>query len=434
MFDSIANKFRLNFAVAALRCITIVCVALYIYFYSFSHVDISYGILFLPWMIAGVLLLGIIIWLAFIKHETEYSIRRLSIAQLFTDTILVVPMYIGATHLRIGGVESYFLVPFVYSMVLFGFRVSAILGWLVSAFLAYISSSLSPFLLSFGFAGTIGAFISESLKNERTELYKTKQLITVQERQVAELKRGKDASDFQLSGAQGKLEKLDEAKSEFITLLTHELRTPIAAVRWILESLKDTAPAASGELIEKGEQSIDRVNILIDRINSASTEAPYVFKREPISNFLAAIVRGFQAQLAQKNITFKLLVPQNVPGLSMDASKLRIALEEVIGNAVIFTPSGGAVSVSIDTNEVNTSRPAVIIRVADSGIGIDPGERQKVFNKFFRGSRAQKIETDGTGLGLYLAQEIVGKHGGSIWFDDNPGGGSVFSIRIPLSQ
>lgn len=438
--DSIANKFRLNLAVSLIRLL-LVSVFILFFFWQQITVSLTAGLLVLPWILAA--FVQFVVILAFSRSSRrDFVVQSISASHLAIDIATFIPFALGIHIIWGYNVIPYLYFPIIYGILLYNTLFSAVVGWLVSAlYLIFffageplgINIVLSPMLLLYGLAGTVGSFIAEGVKIERSELFKTKQLVLAQEKKFEELKRSQQANQYLLSGAEKRLETVDQVKGEFITLLTHELRTPIAAVRWILESLGQGSEE-SKTMAEKGIQSIDRVNFIIDRINQAGTESSYVFAKEPLDVLVKEIVGGFAAEALRKNITLVESYPDVLSLVMMDRKRLQVAIEEVLNNAVTFTPSGGMVHISIDDREANTARGALIVRVADSGIGITPAEKDKVFEKFYRGEGAIKVDTDGTGLGLYMAREIIDKHGGMIWFEDNPSGGTIFSIRIPINQ
>ncbi len=438
--DSIGNKFRLNFTVSLIR---LLLVGVFILFFLWQQIEISLtaGLLLLPWMLAA--FVQFLILVLFLKSKKrDFIVQSASASQLAIDIAAFIPFCIGIELLGGHNVIAYLYFPMMYGILLYHVLFPVILGWAITLLYIFvylfgepigISVVPTPLLLLYGLAGTVATFISEGIKFERSEFFKTKQLVIAQEKRFDELKRSDQAHEYLLHGAKEKLETVDEVKSDFITLLAHELRTPIAAVRWVLESLGQGGGEAKS-LAEKGTQSIDRVNLIIDRINSAGVAAPYVFKKEPLDTLVQEIVKSFEAEALRKKITLEQKYPETNTTVSMDADRLRIAIEEVVANAVTFTPEGGTVRVSIDDSEANTSRSALIIKIVDNGIGIPTEEKERIFEKFYRGDRAVKTETDGTGLGLYMAREIVNKHAGVIWFEDNPTGGTIFNIRIPLKQ
>ena len=438
--DSIGNKFRLNFTVSLIR---LLLVGVFILFFLWQQIEISLtaGLLLLPWMLAA--FVQFLILVLFLKSKKrDFIVQSASASQLAIDIAAFIPFCIGIELLGGHNVIAYLYFPMMYGILLYHVLFPVILGWAITLLYIFvylfgepigISVVPTPLLLLYGLAGTVATFISEGIKFERSEFFKTKQLVIAQEKRFDELKRSDQAHEYLLHGAKEKLETVDEVKSDFITLLAHELRTPIAAVRWVLESLGQGSGEAKS-LAEKGTQSIDRVNLIIDRINSAGVAAPYVFKKEPLDTLVQEIVKSFEAEALRKKITLEQKYPETNTTVSMDADRLRIAIEEVVANAVTFTPEGGTVRVSIDDSEANTSRSALIIKIVDNGIGIPTEEKERIFEKFYRGDRAVKTETDGTGLGLYMAREIVNKHAGVIWFEDNPTGGTIFNIRIPLKQ
>ena len=258
------------------------------------------------------------------------------------------------------------------------------------------------------------------------------------------------SKELELTMANKHLQTLEQAKSKFVSVATHQLRTPLAAVKWTLDM------ATKGELgiideeqkefLGKGLTSVNRVISIvndllkIDSIDSAREE--YDFKPTDIVKLIDDVFFEFNNQASVKKISLVVEKPKTaIPYIDLDADKIRMVLENLIDNAIKYTPIGGQVTVRLLDSRINSVEGALEISVSDSGIGIPPEETNKVFQKFFRAANAIKNEPDGSGLGLFIAHDIIEKHNGSIWFKTNSGkegsGGSqgtTFSFTLPLHQ
>lgn len=192
----------------------------------------------------------------------------------------------------------------------------------------------------------------------------------------------------------------------------------------------------------QGLVSAERViSIVNDLLKVDSTEAErsdYHFHPTDLVKLISNIIFEFTNQAALKKINFLFLRPQNtVPAVEIDDDKIRMVIENLIDNALKYTPEGGKVTIKISDERVNSAEGALEVIVTDSGIGIPSGEASKVFQKFFRASNAIKSEPDGSGLGLFIARDIIEKHHGAIWFEDHSssgGQGASFSFSLPLHQ
>ncbi|MCX6712317.1 MAG: ATP-binding protein [Candidatus Vogelbacteria bacterium] len=251
------------------------------------------------------------------------------------------------------------------------------------------------------------------------------------------------SKELALTIANKHLQTLEEAKSKFVSVTTHQLRTPLAAVKWTLDmAAKGQIGAVTDEQVKyltQGLISTNRVISIVNdllKIDAIDTErSEYTFHPTDLIKLISNLIFEFTNQAAIKKISFVFLKPQNtVPPVEMDGDKIRMVLENLIDNAVKYTPEGGNVTIKISDDSINSAEGAIEITVIDSGIGIPASETDKVFQKFFRASNAIKKEPDGSGLGLFIARDIIEKHGGAIWFANHQGEGTAFSFTLPLHQ
>ncbi len=246
-----------------------------------------------------------------------------------------------------------------------------------------------------------------------------------------------------LTLANKRLQTLEEAKSKFISVTTHQLRTPLAAVKWTLDM------AAKGQLgtvtdeqkkyLLQGLISTERVISIVNdllKVDSVDTKKEdYVFVPTDLVELISNLIFEFTSQATLKKINFVFLKPQNtIPLIEIDPDKIRMVLENLIDNAVKYTAEGGKVVIKISDERLNSVEGSLEIIVTDSGIGIPTSETGNIFKKFFRASNAIKNEPDGSGLGLFIARDIVEKHNGAIWFANQPNQGTAFSFTLPLHR
>jgi two-component system phosphate regulon sensor histidine kinase PhoR len=139
------------------------------------------------------------------------------------------------------------------------------------------------------------------------------------------------------------------------------------------------------------------------------------------------VIDLFKEEIKQKSIKIEFKKPEDLPKILMDQEKIKLVIENFIDNAIKYTFPGGKVTVSIirGTNEVE-------VRVKDTGVGIPKEQQMRVFTRFFRGSNVVRLDTEGSGLGLFLAKNIVEAHGGRIGFESESGKGSTFFFTIPM--
>ena len=233
-----------------------------------------------------------------------------------------------------------------------------------------------------------------------------------------------------------RLQVVQDMKTEFVSMAAHQLRTPLSGIKWSTGMLLDGDAGAVSteqkELLEKSFQSTERMILLInDLLNVTKIEEGrylYAPSFQQVGEIVKSMVEVYQDKAKQQKIGLELKVPeQEIPWVFVDEEKLRLVLQNLIENAFHYTKEGGKVTVKItrDTKEIK-------VAVVDTGIGIPKKQQARVFEKFFRATNARAKRTDGSGLGLYLAHNIITAHGGRIWFRSKEGEGTTVTFALPL--
>jgi two-component system phosphate regulon sensor histidine kinase PhoR len=231
--------------------------------------------------------------------------------------------------------------------------------------------------------------------------------------------------------------KVDTAKSEFVALATHQLRTPIAAIRWNVEllerSLRESKSDAQGRYLGKVDRNVHRMISLINDFLSVSKLEMGTYAAETVeinlSEFITSIIDEYDGKFSEKNINLDR--HDNPPELVVQADRrlLHIALSNLVSNASKYTDSNGTITIRYEKQGGQ-----VQFVVADDGIGIPESELDSLFNKFFRASNAEAHQTEGTGLGLYIVRESVHQMGGEITVSSVENEGTEFTILLPLKS
>ncbi len=227
---------------------------------------------------------------------------------------------------------------------------------------------------------------------------------------------------------------IDRVKSEFVTVAAHQLRTPLTAVRWAFNLLspKDIAGSLTDEqrrMVELGRGAADNMTLIVnDLLNVANISGgSFRFSMEPgdVREAVRSAANLFDEAARRKNLRFSIDLPSKTLPARFDRGNLALALENLIDNAVKYTPEGGSIS-------VRASREAgkIFVRIADTGIGISHEERARLFEKFFRGKSAVRMFTDGSGLGLFIAKNIIKGHGGTLTLLPREGGGTEAVVEV----
>lgn len=238
--------------------------------------------------------------------------------------------------------------------------------------------------------------------------------------------------------------EVEQMKSEFVSLVSHELRTPLTSIIGFISLILD---GKTGEINQKQYESLSRAHrqserlaaLINDLLDISRIEAGRVeMKREQVQIDWVAKrrIEELRPQADEKAISLSLDTKPNLPLLIADTDRIGQVFINLIGNALKFTPNGGKVTVRISDYSRNGSAvPRFHVEIIDTGPGIPPDEREKVFDKFQQLARTRTQQQGGTGLGLSIASGIVEAHGGKLWVDAGDNGqGCNFQFFIPLGQ
>ncbi len=254
-----------------------------------------------------------------------------------------------------------------------------------------------------------------SVKIERARLYRDV------EKQADELKK-----------AYEKLQALDTIKSDFITNVSHEFRTPITVILGYLELLKaglsddgqikkvDIAMSSSYRLARLVDDSTDILRLESDTM-------PFVFKTVKINTFVEKVVQKYSSRFADKGVVLSVNVPDDIPPVFMDAGRMSKVFDKLLDNSLKFTPPGGHAAISCSV----LSEGEVTISMEDTGPGIPFGEKERVFERFEQGGDIMTSKPEGTGLGLPIARAIIERHGGRLWLDEDYRDGCRILFTLP---
>ncbi|GIH76730.1 ATP-binding protein [Planobispora longispora] len=234
------------------------------------------------------------------------------------------------------------------------------------------------------------------------------------------------------------LQELDRMKDELMALVTHELRNPIGAIRGYAEMLTDDpelshAQRAFVEVIDRKSAHLQR--LVDDLLDLARLQAGYIAieAREcDLARLVRQAVEDHRPAALAKRLTLAADLPGHLP-VHADALRLRQVLDNLLSNAVKYTPDGGIVTVAAGpAAAADAGNPSVVLTVADTGIGIPAEQYGRLFERFFRASTAREAGVKGTGLGLAITKAIVTAHGGAITAAPGEGGGTVFTVILPV--
>ncbi|PLX21341.1 hypothetical protein C0584_02830 [Candidatus Parcubacteria bacterium] len=230
---------------------------------------------------------------------------------------------------------------------------------------------------------------------------------------------------------------IDKLKSEFISIAAHQLRTPLSAIKWSIKMILDGDAGAlneeQNEILTKGYQSNERIIILVnDMLNVSRIEEGrfgYSFEMSNFHEVFEQVSMNLAPKIAEADLKFEVSIPDQVPDIYMDKSKMTMVLQNLLENAVKYTQSHGKLSLSLEVDD-----KFLKARVKDNGVGIPKEDQVKLFSKFFRASNVIKLQTEGSGLGLFIVKNVVEKHGGKILCNSEEGVGTEFIVTLPITN
>lgn len=240
----------------------------------------------------------------------------------------------------------------------------------------------------------------------------------------------------ELIAANEELKKVDELKSDFISLVSHELKTPLSSIRISAEYLESEAkkdPEIQKQMFEIILRNIDRLTRLINDILDLSKieegKMGLQLERTDISDIMNAAIENNKLLSLKKNITISIEIPEKLSPVLVDREKLIIVMNNLIENALKFTPNGGSIVLS-----AKDDMDSIEVRLKDTGIGIEKDKLEKIFDKFYQVDSSSRRKIGGMGLGLSIASGIIRAHGSEIHVESEIEKGTTFSFRLKKAE
>lgn len=239
---------------------------------------------------------------------------------------------------------------------------------------------------------------------------------------------------FKIISDRTREKEMIRSKSEFITIAAHQLRTPLTGINWTLETLDGTPnlPTAQAQMVKDGLIASQRllrvVNDLLDVAKIEEGKFGYQFEDFDLLGFLAENLSATAALAKEYKVKVFFDQPDGSLIVRADPAKLRLVFSNLLDNALKYNVANGEIRVRAEKIK---EKPYARVMVQDTGIGIPADEISRLFTKFFRGSNVTKVETTGSGLGLFIAKNIIKRHGGEISAESTEGRGTTFSVILP---
>ena len=231
--------------------------------------------------------------------------------------------------------------------------------------------------------------------------------------------------------------RVNKQKTEFVSVASHQLRTPLGAIRWETELL--LSKFGSG-MTEKQRAGISNISMLAGRMTRLVNDLLDVtridqgrmfLKKEEVDleKIVSEIGENLRPLAISKNLETVIRKKAGLKKVMGDNERLKLVIENLFSNSIKYTQDGGKVEVDLFRDG-----DSIVFRLKDNGVGIPREQQSQVFEKFFRSDNVVKYQTEGTGLGLYIAKNIVEQLGGEMWFHSKENIGSVFSFSLPIAQ
>lgn len=261
-------------------------------------------------------------------------------------------------------------------------------------------------------------------------------LVTQEIRDLNEnLQQRIDSATKELRRSNAQLQRLDETKDEFISMASHQLRTPLTSIKGYLSMLIDedlgkVTPQQKQVLEEAFSSSERMVHLIGDFLNVSRLQTgKFVIEKQPtnLSELVKCEVESLQKTADGHELKLKYSTSKDIPEMNIDADKFKQVIMNFIDNAIYYSKEGTTVQISVKRNG-----SSVEFLVKDTGIGVPQSEQAGLFGKFFRASNARRTRPDGTGVGLFLAKKVVSDHRGQVIFESEEGKGSTFGFSLPL--
>lgn len=230
--------------------------------------------------------------------------------------------------------------------------------------------------------------------------------------------------------------KMERIRSEFISVVSHQLRTPLSAIRWHLEMI---LAGERGEIVNEGqkeslnyiyESNQKLIDVLENLLMAMDIEAKKIVLRQEavqLRDLISKIIEKYEKNIKEKRINLELKILNKIPEISLDEFKINYVLKNLISNAIRYNKENGKLMIKLEKKEKE-----ILVNIEDEGIGIPKYEKESAFEKFFRGTNAVRFSPGGIGLGLFIAKAFIKAHGGEIWFESEENKGSKFYFTLPI--
>ncbi len=280
--------------------------------------------------------------------------------------------------------------------------------------------------------------IGEKMKRVFRENVKLNRDLILEVSTIPIKKEGKKAGVMVILHNITREKRIEKMKTEFVSIAAHQLRTPLSAIKWALKMLLDgdlgKVAGEQKEFIQKTYKSNERmINLVNDLLDvSRIEEGRYLYKPvlADIKPICQSVINSHKVEIKRKRLRIEFNKPkEKLPRVRIDIEKITLAIQNLLENAIRYTPPGGKITISL-----LAGKKGIEFSIKDTGIGIPKEQQSRIFTKFFRGANAVRMETEGSGLGLFITKNIIEAHGGKIWFESAKGKGATFYFSLPAER
>lgn len=409
-------------------------------------------------------------------HNKDQYLDTLATSQISVELVF----FVVILHLS-GGAESvapiFFFIPIVSSIILFdvigSLIIATVCGMFVNSFpvldyykiLQYIPGYPGPgihtydeFLVQLSstititavyfIVGALAGYLSSVIKNRESQLAESRRRAQLQAERLRLLNEAYNSyarqlvrKDLDLTKQNERYNELDKQKSEFVSTVSHQLRTPLSAIKWTLDALlkgEDMGPLTTEQraLLMKAYESNERIiNLVRDMLGVDKIESGalgFSFIEIDAVDLINNIIDEVKQQSERRKIQIVVNHDKDLPKISVDPQKMRAVFQNLIENSLKYTKTGGQITLELHVKPADPQKMS--IDVTDNGIGIPKEQQVNIFNRFFRADNAKALDPEGSGLGLFIVKTIINRHGGEMTFESEEGKGTVFHIVLPIKH
>jgi signal transduction histidine kinase len=388
------------------------------------------------------------------RLKAEHVDRELSAARILATLQMVIDLVVLTVMLHYsGGVENPFFLYFIFHMIIG----SILLGRSASFYIATFAVALFSALVLCEYCGAVRhyplwssglplhenpAYVFAVLAVFATTMYLSVyfagsivEKLRLRDAELIGVTSSLEKGSLELAEAYEKIRALEERKSSFLRLVAHQLRSPLGAIRSLLDVVLGgyaRDPAEERDTLQRAHYRTDLMLAMLDdllslsRLKDAATAESAASERVDVAAIVRDLETLYRPRADEKNLRLTVSPARSPAAILANADDVRQAINNLLDNAINYTPSGGSVTASAETAGAN-----VVVRVADTGIGIAEESLGRLFEEFYRAPNAKTAVPHGTGLGLAIVKRAVEKWNGTVKVESKLGAGTAFTIEFP---